>query len=180
MATYSFPAATFEVEGSPEAVREAGRAYGMFATTAAQTAADLRGLDSGAWVGSEGDLFRARAAELPPPLDTAHDAFSQVARALDGFADALEGAQGRMAGVRADAEQTFSQLRAARNDQDQPRVERLEGDFDGQLTTAAGLRSQVVAAAQQSAQAIRAAGRASPTSVRAIRISRVSPYRCAI
>ena len=164
MATYSFPAATFEVEGSPEAVREAGRAYGMFATTAAQTAADLRGLDSGAWVGSEGDLFRARAAELPPPLDTAHDAFSQVARALDGFADALEGAQGRMAGVRADAEQTFSQLRGARNDQEQPRVVRLEGDFDGQLTTAAGLRSQVVAAAQQSAQAIRAAGRASPTS----------------
>jgi uncharacterized membrane protein YphA (DoxX/SURF4 family) len=163
MATYSFPAATFEVEGSPEAVREAGRAYGMFATTAAQTAADLRGLDSGSWVGSEGDLFRARAAELPPPLDTAHDAFAQVARALDGFADALEGAQGRMAGVRADAEQTFSQLRAARNDQDQPRVERLEGDFDGQLTTAAGLRSQVVAAAQQTAQAIRAAGRASPT-----------------
>jgi hypothetical protein len=94
MATYSFPAATFEVEGSPEAVREAGRAYGMFATTAAQTAADLRGLDSGAWVGSEGDLFRARAAELPPPLDTAHDAFSQVARALDGFADALEGSPG--------------------------------------------------------------------------------------
>jgi hypothetical protein len=163
MPTYSFPAATFEVEGSPEAVREAGRAYGRFATTAAQAAADLRGLDSGAWVGSEGDLFRARVAELPPPLDSAHGAFSQVARALDGFADALEGAQGRLAGVRADAEQTFSRLGAARNDQDRPRVERLEGDFDGQLTTAAGLRGQVVAAAQQAARAIRAAGRASPT-----------------
>ena len=110
MITYSFPAATFEVEGSPEAVREAGLAYGRFATTAGQASADLHGLDSGGWVGSEGDLFRARVAELPPPLDTAHGAFSQVARALDGFADALEGAQGGMAGVRADAEQTFSRL----------------------------------------------------------------------
>ena len=114
MPTYSFPAATFEVEGSPEAVREAGRAYGRFATPAAQAAADLRGLDSGAWVGSEGDLFRA----------------------LDGFADALEGAQGRLAGVCADAEQTFSRLGAARNDQDRPRVERLEGQWLKELACA--------------------------------------------
>ena len=163
MITYSFPAATFTVEGSPEAVREAGRAYGRFATTAGQASADLHGLDSGAWIGSEGDLFRARVAELPPHLDTAHGAFSQVARALDGFADALQGAQGRMAGVRADAEQTFSQLRAAQADQDQPRVERLQDTFDGQVTTAAGLRDGVVAAAQQAAHAIRAAGRTSPT-----------------
>ena len=163
MITYSFPAATFTVDGSPEAVREAGRAYGRFATTAGQASADLHGLDSGAWVGSEGDLFRARVAELPPHLDTAHGAFSQVATALGGFADALQGAQGRMAGVRADAEQTFSQLRAAQADQDQPRVERLQDTFDGQVTTATGLRDGVVAAAQQAAQAIRAAGRTSPT-----------------
>jgi hypothetical protein len=163
MTTYSFPAASFAVEGSPEAVRGTGHAYGRFATTVGQAAADLRGLDSGTWIGSEGDLFRARVAELPPPLDTAHGAFSQVARALDGFADALAAAQGRMSGVRADAEQTHSQLRAAQDDQDQPRLERLQGDFDGQLATAAGLRGQVLAAAQQAAQAIRAAGRASPT-----------------
>jgi hypothetical protein len=31
---------------------------------------------------SEGDLFRARLAELPPHLDTAHGAFAQVSRAL--------------------------------------------------------------------------------------------------
>jgi type VII secretion system ESX-1 substrate len=163
MITYSFPAATFTVEGSPEAVREAGRAYGRFAATAGQASADLHGLDSGAWIGSEGDLFRARVAELPPHLDTAHGSFSQVARALDGFADALQAAQGRMAGVRADAEQTFAQLRAAQADQDQPRVERLRDTFDGQLTTAAGLRDGVVAAAQQAAHTIRAAGRTSPT-----------------
>jgi hypothetical protein len=163
MITYSFPAATFEVEGSPEAVREAGLAYGRFATTAGQASTDLHGLDSGAWVGSEGDLFRARVAELPPHLDTAHGAFSQVARALDGFAEALQGAQGRMAGVRADAEQTFSQLRAAQAAQDQPRVERLQDTFDDQVSTAAGLRDGVVAAAQQAAHAIRAAARTSPT-----------------
>jgi hypothetical protein len=163
MPTYSFPATAFVVEGNPEAVREAGRAYGRFATTAGQASADLHGLDSGAWVGSEGDLFRARVAELPPHLDTAHGAFSQVATALDGFADALQGAQGRMAGVRAGAEQTFSELRAAQAEQDQPRVERLRDTFDGQVTTATGLRNGVVAAAQQAAQAIRAAGRTSPT-----------------
>jgi hypothetical protein len=163
MTTYSFPAASFAVEGSPEAVRETGHAYGRFATTAGQAAADLRGLDSGTWIGSEGDLFRARVAELPPHLDTAHGAFAQVARALDGFADALAAAQGRMSGVRADAEQAYSQLRAAQDGQDPPRVERLQGDFDGHLATAAGVRGQVLAAAQQAAQAIRAAGRASPT-----------------
>jgi hypothetical protein len=163
MTTYSFPAASFAVEGSPEAVRETGHAYGRFATTAAQVAADLRGLDSGTWIGSEGDLFRARVAELPPHLDTANGAFAQVARALDGFADALAAAQGRMSGVRADAEQTWSQLRAAQDDQDRPRLERLEGDLDGHLSTAGRLRGQVLAAAQQAAQAIRAAGRASPT-----------------
>ena len=163
MTTHSFPAASFAVEGSPEAVRETGHAYGRFATTAAQVAADLRGLDSGAWVGSEGDLFRARVAELPPHLDTANGAFAQVARALDGFADALAAAQGRMSGVRADAEQTWSQLRAAQDDQDRPRLERLEGDLNGHLSTAGGLRGQVLAAAQQAAQAIRAAGRTSPT-----------------
>jgi uncharacterized membrane protein YphA (DoxX/SURF4 family) len=163
MTTYSFPAASFAVAGSPEAVRETGRAYGRFATTAGQAAADLRGLDSGTWMASEGDLFRARVAELPPPLDVAQGAFSQVARALEGFADALAAAQGRMSGVRADAEQTDSQLRAAQDDQDQTRLERLHGDFDGHLSTAAGLGGDVLAAAQQAAQAIRAAGRASPT-----------------
>jgi hypothetical protein len=163
MTTYSFPAASFAVEGSPEAVRETGRGYGRFATTAGQAAADLRGLESGTWIGSEGDLFRARVAELPPHLDTAHGAFAQVARALDGFADALAAAQGRMSGIGADAEQTYSRLRAAQDGQDQPRVERLQGDFDGHLATAAGVRGQVLAAAQQAAQAIRAAGRASPT-----------------
>jgi hypothetical protein len=163
MITYSFPAATFTVEGSPEAVRDAGLAYGRFATTAGQASADLRGLDSGGWIGSEGDLFRARVAELPPHLDTAHGAFSQVARALDGFADTLQGAKGRMAGVRADAEQTFSQLRAAQAAQDLPRVALLQGVFDGQVATATGLRGQALAAAQQAAQAVRAAGRTSPT-----------------
>jgi hypothetical protein len=160
---YTFPAEAFVVEGEPEAVREVSRGYGRFSTTAGQAAADLRGLDSGTWIGGEGDRFRDRVAELPPHLDTAHGAFAQVARALEGFAEALAVAQGRMGGVRADAEQTHSRLRAAQDDQDQPRVEQLEDDLEGHLSVAAGLRGQVVAAAQQAAQAIRAAGRASPT-----------------
>jgi hypothetical protein len=163
MLTYSFPAATFTVDGRPEAVHDSGHAYGRFATTAGQAAADLGGLDSGGWVGGEGDLFRTRVAELPPYLDTAQRAFSQVSRSLGGFADALQGAQGRMAGVRADAEQTFSQLRAAQAAQDLPRVALLQGIFDGQVATATGIRDQVLAAAQLAAQAVRGAGRLSPT-----------------
>jgi hypothetical protein len=114
MTTYSFPAATFVIEGDPEAVRDSGRAYGRFAATAGEAATSLRGLDSGAWVGSEGDLFRARLSEIPPHLDVAHGAFSQVARALDSFADTLAAAQGRMAAARADAEQTLASLAGAR------------------------------------------------------------------
>ena len=46
-------------------MRESGRAYGRFAAVAGEAATTLGRLDSGGWVGSEGDLFRARAAEIP-------------------------------------------------------------------------------------------------------------------
>jgi len=158
MATFSFPAAAFVVEGDPEAVRDSGRAYGRFATVAGQAVADLRSLDSGSWVGSEGDTFRSRVGELPPHLEVAHGACAQVARALDGFADVLAAAQGRMAGVRADAEQTFSSLADAAAD-----GSRLQAVWEEQLAAAAGLRAQVVEAAGHAAASIRAAGRTSPT-----------------
>jgi hypothetical protein len=189
MTTYSFPATTFEVEGDPEAVRETGRTYGRFATVAGEAAADLRALDSGAWVGSEGDLFRARVTEIPPHLETAHSAFAQVSRSLDGFAEVLAAAQRQMAGVRADAEQTHRSLSRARADRaglreptgDGPadaaaqdayqeqrraleaRVGELEAAWSDQLAAAAGLRDRVLEAARHSGAAIRAAGRTSPT-----------------
>jgi hypothetical protein len=159
MPTFSFPAASFVIEGDPGAVRETARAYGRFATTAGEAAAGLRALDSGSWVGSEGDLFRARVGGIPPPLDVANGAFAQVARALDGFADVLASAQGRMAGVRADAEHAFSALAGAG---DGAGPGGLQDAWDDQLA-AAGLRSQVVEAAQQAAASVRAAGRVSPT-----------------
>jgi hypothetical protein len=46
-----------------------------------------------------------------------------------------------MAGVRADAEQTFSSLARARADHPEAPVDRLEGAWDDQLTTAAGRSS---------------------------------------
>jgi hypothetical protein len=161
MPTFSFPAATFVIEGDPEAVRETGRAYGRYATTAGEAAGQLRALDSGSWVGSEGDLFRARLGEIPPPLDVAQGAFAQVARALDGFADVLAAAQARMAGVRADAELTYSSLRAAEAGGSDQRP--LEGAWDDHVAAAGGLRDQVLEAARQAAASIRAAGRSSPT-----------------
>jgi hypothetical protein len=176
MATYTFPADSFTVEGDPEGVRETGRAYGRFASVAGEAAATIGGLDSGGWVGSEGDLFRARAAELPPHLDTARTAFGQVSGALDEFAEALASAQRRMLGARDQAEQTFASLAAARADQAglddstggkaadlDARIDRLEAAFDEQVAVAAGIRAQVLEAARRGAAAIRAAGRTSPT-----------------
>ena len=190
MATYTFPADGFLVEGDPEAVRESGRAYGRFAALAGETAAGLRRLDSGAWVGSEGDLFRARVAEIPPHLDTAHSAFAQVAGALGGFADVLADAKGQMAGIRAGAEQTYGSLAAVRADRAglrEPsgeeaaadpaaqtayeadrraldrRIDQLEGAWDDQAASAAGVNARVREAARQAGHTIRAAGRTSPT-----------------
>lgn len=71
VANYTFPAEIFVIAGDPEAVRESGRSYGRFAATAAEAAAGLRGLDSGTWVGTEGDLFRAQVAGISPHLDIA-------------------------------------------------------------------------------------------------------------
>jgi hypothetical protein len=56
VAFHAFPADAFTVEGDPEAVRESGRAYGRFPGIAAEAAEGLRGLESEAWVGTEGDL----------------------------------------------------------------------------------------------------------------------------
>lgn len=190
MATYTFPADGFVVQGDPEAVRESGRAYGRFATVAGEAASGLRGLDSGFWVGSEGDLFRAQVAELPPHLDTAQGAFAQTAGALDQFAEELIAAQRRMAGVRAEAERTFQSLQDAHADRAglrEPsgeeaaadpaaqaaydehrraldvRVDRLQTSWDEQVATAAGVNARVLEAARQAGRAIRAAGRTSPT-----------------
>ncbi len=179
MPTHTFPVDTFSVEGDPETVRETSRAYGRFATTASKAATDLRGLDSSTWVGTEGDLFRTKAAQIPPHLDTAHTAFAQVAGALGSFAQALADARRQMNGVRADAEQTFGLLAGARADLAQPtaalsmdeehtrsldgRVRRLQGAWDDQLTAAAGIRARLREAARQTGVAIRAASRTSPT-----------------
>jgi hypothetical protein len=193
MAAYTFPADTFTIQGDPEAVHELGRAYGRFATTAAEAAAALRGLDTGAWVGSEGDLFQTRVAELPPHLDIAQRAFSQVAWALAGFADALAAVQRQMAGVRGDAEQTFGSLQdarahrsrlrepsdeqtaadpAAEADYDEhmraldTRIGRLETIWDDHLAAVGGVRARLLEAARHTAGIIRAAGRTSPTASR--------------
>lgn len=175
MTMYMFPADSFTVEGDPEGVRETGRAYGRFASVAGEAAAAIGGLDSGGWVGSEGDQFRARAAQIPPHLDTATTAFGQVSRALDEFAEVLASAQRRMAAARDEATQTAGSLASARADRAglddsageaadlDARIGRLETAFDEQVAVAGGIRAQVLEAARRGAAAIRAAGRTSPT-----------------
>jgi hypothetical protein len=110
------------------------RGYGRFAAVAAEAAAGLRGLDAGAWVGSEGDLFRAQVAEIPPHLDTAHRAFGQaVPVADDEQREVLDG-----------------------------RIDRLQASWE-ELATAGGIHARVLEAARQAAGAIRTAARTSPT-----------------
>ncbi len=190
MAIYTFPAGSFEVEGNPEAVAESGRSYGRFATTAGEASAGIRGLNSGSWVGTEGDLFRSKVSQIPPHLDTANSAFAEVARALEGFASELAAAQRRMSGVRAEAEATYARLRSAQDAAERLRepsdeavradpsvgeayadrkaaltgqVNSLTGTWEQHLSAAAGIRARVQAAASATGTRIRAAGRTSPT-----------------
>jgi hypothetical protein len=190
VAVYTFPASSFTVEGDPEAIRTTGRSYGSFATTAAASSADIRSLDSTTWEGSEADAFREGLNHLPPHLDTAHTAFSQVASALATFADELDNAQAKMRGVSADAQASFTQLTGARSEQAKlrpPTEDELAADpalldtfetrrtelsaqvadlghtFDGYLSTAVGLRALVDEAAARAGRQIRTAGTTSPT-----------------
>jgi hypothetical protein len=129
-------------------------------------------------------------AEIPPHLDTAQSAFAQVAGALAGFADVLADAKGQMAGICADAEQTFGSLAGARVDRaglrepsDEEtaanpaartayeedrraldgRIDQLRATWDETAASAAGVNARVREAARQAGLAIRAAGRTSPT-----------------
>lgn len=190
MAVVDFPAASFTVEGDPETIRESGRSYSRFATVASEAASGIRSLDAGSWVGSEGEDYRARVAEIPPPLEVAHGAFGEVAVALAGFADAVESAQRRMRSLRSAAESTHADLATATASRDRmrppddaaqqadpgaqdrydtehgaatTRVSRLQGTWSDQLGSAASIRSQVSEAASRAAARVRAAGRRSPT-----------------
>ncbi len=190
MPVFDFPGETFTVEGDPAAVRESGRSYSRFATVAADAASGVRSLDSGSWVGSEGELYRSRVAEIPPPLDVAHGAFGEVAAALGGFADDLEAAQRRMAGVRAEAESIHFRLVSASGARDglkepddaakeadpeaqgryeearsaaDARVGGLQSEWSDQLGVAASIGSRIREAASRAAKRVREAGRRSPT-----------------
>lgn len=121
----------------------------------------------------------------------AHSAFAKVSGALDAFAEALEAAQQRMRGVKADAEAAYQRLQSAQSAKEslrepsdeakeadpaaQSRYESAKSDassrvsgasaaFDEQLRLAGSLRAQVQEASARQAAVIRTAGRESPTS----------------
>jgi hypothetical protein len=192
VATYTFPAEIFLIEGDPEAVRESGRSYGRFAGIAAEAAAGLRGLDSGTWVGTEGDLFRAQVAGISP--HPGHRlrrlrAGRRRARRLCGSARRRPAPDGRgarrrrtdlriadrgprRAGRTPGADRRRGRRRPARRGRlpGAPRraalggrIGRLEAAWEAELAAASGLRLGVLEAARHSASVIRAAGRTSPT-----------------
>jgi hypothetical protein len=187
---YAFPASKFSLPGDPGKVRETAGAYGRFATAAGEGAGGLRGLQVSSWLGTEGDIYRDGVSQLPPQLDTAHGSYSQVATALNGFAEVLDREQRAVGVIRTYAESDWQALRDARSQrtglrkpsdgdkQKDPnaqanydtlrggldrRITYLEGQWKLRVDAASSARGRVDEAARTAGNQIRAAGRASPT-----------------
>ena len=190
MTDYAFPASKFTLPGDPGKVWETAGAYGRFATAAGEGAGGLRGLQVSSWLGTEGDIYRGGVAQLPPQLDTAHGSYSQVASALNGFAEVLDREQRAIGVIRTYAQSDWQALRDARsqrtglrkptdgdlkNDPNAQatydsrkggldrRIAYLEGQWRLRLDAASSVRGRVDEAARAAGHQIRAAGRASPT-----------------
>ncbi|MGL4176789.1 MAG: alpha/beta hydrolase [Dermatophilaceae bacterium] len=178
-----FPESEFVVVGSPVRLRESAGEYGRFASVMGQAGDVVVGVDSSSWVGTEGELFRARQAGLGPPMEVAQTSFGTVARVLGGFADEVESGQSRMGPVREAGLAAWARVVAVRAGlagvQDRPLTELVgadaygahqvdlwrsraelagaEEEWQGCRSRAAAIREGVEAAADQTARTIRAA-----------------------
>lgn len=114
MAT-EFPAHLFRMSGSPEAIRTAQAAYRRFGQSSSAAADRITGMDTGQFIGPEGDQFREKVdSEIPPHLRVTGEAFTKVATALGGFASQLTDLQGGMRPVADQAPAAWERLQAAK------------------------------------------------------------------
>jgi Putative T7SS secretion signal domain/Restriction endonuclease fold toxin 2 len=146
-----FPAQLFRMEGDPAAVRASAGKWSSFGTAATEAASEITSLDTGEFIGPEGDLFRQGLNDqMPGHLRTTGEAFGKVAGALTTFAGTLGSLQDQMRPVAQRAPALWAAVQAA-----QGRVDRAS-QADQQHT-------QQVTAQQQAAQQAVRQGQAAPS-----------------
>jgi hypothetical protein len=96
-AVAEFPAASFRMDGDAGAVRASAGKWSSFGSAAAEASGQITSIDTGEFVGPEGDLFRhGLNKDMPRHLQITGDAFGKVAGALTSFAARLESLQEQM------------------------------------------------------------------------------------
>ncbi len=92
-----FPAHLFRMDGEPSAIRASAMKWSAFGTAAEDASAQITTLDTGEFVGPEGDMFRdGLDAEMPKHLQITGTAFTTVSDALLAFASTLGSLQDQM------------------------------------------------------------------------------------
>ena len=87
----------FRIGGNPAEVFEFARRWRVFAENALTTAASLRAINDGGFLGSEGDRYRELIhGEFPKHLTITGDAHGGVSTAVTKYAEALTSAQTQM------------------------------------------------------------------------------------
>jgi hypothetical protein len=110
-----FPAHLFRMDGDPGAIRASAGKWSSFGVAASNASAQITGLDTGAFVGPEGDMFRdGLNKDMPRHLSITGDAFGRVSRALTTFADTLGSLQDQMRPLAARAPGLWEALQSAR------------------------------------------------------------------
>jgi len=87
----------FRIGGNPAEVFEFARRWRVFAENALTTAASLRGINDGGFLGDEGDRYRELIhGEFPKHLTITGEAHRGVSTAVTQYAEALTSAQTQM------------------------------------------------------------------------------------
>jgi RHS repeat-associated protein len=109
-----FPAHLFDLRGSPEAIAASAQQYQRFGQSAAQASERIAAMDTGQFLGPEGDRFRQKlASDLPPHLRVTGTAFTHVGQALMTFSSRLADLQAKMRPLEQQAPGLWQQVKAA-------------------------------------------------------------------
>lgn len=91
----------FTLGGVPSSIRASATLWGNFGTDASTASTDITAIDSGDWIGDEGETYRGRIkSDLVPHLDKAAQAWGIVKTALHTYAGHLETLQSQMSALK--------------------------------------------------------------------------------
>src|SRR6266536_657700 len=109
-----FPAHLFRMDGDPGAIRASAGKWSSFGSAATEASADITRIDTGEFIGPEGDLFRhGLNKDMPGHLQITGEAFGKVATGLTTFASTLESLQDQMRPIAQRAPGLWAALQAA-------------------------------------------------------------------